>query len=166
MTYQGFASLQSPKDLFSKLERDFRALKGDPNNADLAFNFFVTALHLLDWVYPEDGARQKTEEKNAVLLQICSHIANGAKHFKATNGKHQSVSDVKPGGLLFDSQYHPNGGLIFDDPRSGLVVELNGVARELYGDRISTTELSSFIIDFWRAKIFPDIPSGAHEHAT
>lgn len=45
-----FLGLRSPQDLMEKLEYDFRYLKDSPDNQYLAFNFFVTAEHLPDWV--------------------------------------------------------------------------------------------------------------------
>ena len=40
---KGIFTLTSPQDLLAKLRRDFSKLEADPANADLAFNFFVTA---------------------------------------------------------------------------------------------------------------------------
>ena len=49
MPQEGVFSLTSAAHLRDKLRHDFEALKADPFNPYLGFNFFVTAEHLLDW---------------------------------------------------------------------------------------------------------------------
>ena len=49
-----FFDLQTPKDLLRKLKREYDRWKADPLNVDLAWNFFVTAEHLPDWIYHQD----------------------------------------------------------------------------------------------------------------
>ncbi len=72
---KGLFELKSAKDLLKKLESDLKQFKADPNNAYVAFNFFVTAEHLPDWMHPGPDKRA-TEIRNAsVLLQVCSHVA-------------------------------------------------------------------------------------------
>jgi hypothetical protein len=43
-----FFLMRTANDLLQKLERDFKKLKQHPLDVDLAFNFFVTAEHILD----------------------------------------------------------------------------------------------------------------------
>lgn len=150
--YEGFAALQTPEDLLGKLQRDFEALTSDRYQTDRLFNFFVTALHMLDWIYPDtvDGNRKKRRAvtEDNVLIQICSHIANGAKHFAATDPRHESVSKVRPGGLLLANPQSETG-LRFADPRIPITVELDGEAKDLYGESIKATDLAKHILDFW-----------------
>jgi hypothetical protein len=49
-----FYDLKTPRDLLRKLEREHDRWKADPLNVDLAWNFFVTAEHLPDWIYYQD----------------------------------------------------------------------------------------------------------------
>ncbi len=49
---EGLFSLKTPADLREKLRRDLAKLLDAPLDADAAFNFFITAEHMLDWVYP------------------------------------------------------------------------------------------------------------------
>ena len=152
MSYTGFASLQSASDLFEKLKRDHKRLIENRNDPDFAFNFFVTALHLLDWLHPRSRTDRDRLEQSELLLQICSHIANGAKHFEATARKHKSVADVEKGkGLVFDSPRNANGALIFDDPRSGLIVKLTDEAEKKYGPQISVQTLADEIMKLWES---------------
>ena len=56
----GVFDLRNPDDLLKKLEWDYKALMGDQGNSYLAFNFFVTAWHMLEWVYPDPDPDRKT----------------------------------------------------------------------------------------------------------
>jgi hypothetical protein len=47
---QGFFQLHTAEYLFSKLQWELENLRQNPSNPWLAFNFFVTAEHLPDWV--------------------------------------------------------------------------------------------------------------------
>jgi len=41
----GVFDLETPSDLMHKMARELERLRGDPSDADHAFNFFVTAEH-------------------------------------------------------------------------------------------------------------------------
>ena len=71
----GFLHLTSSQALFDKLKHDFELLKEDSNDAYKAFNFFVTAEHLPDWI------KNTRIKDNNPFLRISSHLATGAKHF-------------------------------------------------------------------------------------
>ena len=45
----GFFQLGSASDLFKKLEWEYENLRAQPGNAYHAFNFCITAEHMLDW---------------------------------------------------------------------------------------------------------------------
>ena len=49
---KGVFNLRTPIDLLDKLKYDYAVFEKDKNNPYLAFNFFVTAEHMLDWIYP------------------------------------------------------------------------------------------------------------------
>ena len=60
--FGGFFALGTPADLLKKLRHDF---------SYAAFDFFVTAEHLLDWKYPDDGVppigiRKRTFERTSL----------------------------------------------------------------------------------------------------
>ncbi len=44
--------LRTPADLLAKLKADGERLRAEPADSHAAFDFFVTAWHLADWVYP------------------------------------------------------------------------------------------------------------------
>ena len=91
----GFFDMWTPGDLLQKLIHDFDRLKADPLSTYAAFDFFVTADHMLDWELPESvpGAKEEksTLRKTNRLLAVCSHLGNGAKHFELSNPSHKSV---------------------------------------------------------------------------
>ena len=98
---KGVFGLNSHMDLFKKLEWEFAQLTAEPDNAYLAYNFFVTAWHLLDWKYPsvtDTSIRNKIREQTP-LLQICEHLAVGSKHFDPRSKHLKAVSDSKRGGV-------------------------------------------------------------------
>ena len=55
MPIKGFIPLQTPKDLLAKLEHDLGRMEADPTDAYAAFDFFVTAEHVLDWLHPDSA---------------------------------------------------------------------------------------------------------------
>lgn len=81
--------LQSPIDLLGKLKWELDHLRGSPSDAYAAFNFFVTAEHMPDWL--GDRSLRKAND----VLKVVSHIANGAKHFKLDPKRHKSVTRIE-----------------------------------------------------------------------
>jgi hypothetical protein len=149
---KGIFELTSAPDLLKKLRYEFDLLKREPRNSYVAFNFFVTAEHLPDWLYPGKTNREKRTQvrKTSVLLQICSHIANGAKHFEVEDKHHQSVSDTRrTGGMFSAGMFKPQAfaGQVFS--KGGLFVHLKGNAEQQFGERISVLELAERVHDFW-----------------
>jgi hypothetical protein len=149
----GFFTLRSARDLCSKLEHDYRRIESAPTDAYAAFDFFVTAEHLLDWVYPRTaGKPQRTRARaSSILLQICSHVASGAKHFEVEDPRHESVSGTVAGGgyfapSYFSSLYFPSS--YFAEPH--LVVELAGKAKMKYGPKVPVLVLAKQLLEYWR----------------
>ncbi len=96
---KGFFYLTGPAHLFEKLRWEYENLACHPGNAWHAFNFFVTAEHMADWTGRKD---LKVTEP---LLALCSHIANGGKHFEATSARHESVASAKHDGIYEPGVY-------------------------------------------------------------
>jgi hypothetical protein len=93
-----FFELKEALDLLHKLEREYERWKSDPLNVDFAWNFFVTAEHLPDWMGrthkgPPLLGRDSIDKFKAgrPLLRICSHLANGGKHLVTDPKRHTSV---------------------------------------------------------------------------
>jgi hypothetical protein len=101
MVMEGFFDLRTPTDLLRKLEREYEHWKADPLNTDLAWNFFITAEHLPDWLARAGGPRLPTGfsygniKREKPLLRLCSHLASGGKHFTPRKKEHQSVTSTR-----------------------------------------------------------------------
>jgi|WetSurMetagenome_2_1015567.scaffolds.fasta_scaffold72687_2 hypothetical protein len=133
--------LQTPADLLGKLEYDFRRLKENPRDTYAAFDFFVTAEHMVDWV------GNKSLRVDVPLLRIVSHLATGAKHFNVDKSRHESVSgvDVK-GGRFGENEF----GTVVFGAKSSLVISLMGEEVKLFGRTIRVTELACKVMVYWR----------------
>jgi len=107
----GIFDLTRSSDLLQKLGRELGRLQAAPDDVDHAFNFFVTAEHLLDWLHPGDrGKYQRKHTRDAgPMLQVVSHIANGAKHFDRLKKHHQSVASTTHQGSYFADGYFARG---------------------------------------------------------
>lgn len=92
--YRGIFQLRSASDLLAKARHDFARLQSDPHDAYAAFDFFVTVRHIPDWLHPHDDAKVKALFSQNVELRICRHIADGAKHFEATDERHIQVANT------------------------------------------------------------------------
>ena len=143
----GIFELKSASDLLAKLGRELERLRAQPNDSDHAFNFFVTAEHMLDWKYPGSVNRRHREaERKDPLLQLVSHIASGAKHFDNLSDHHRSVAVA---GLIVR---HPNPMMrrIFPDQ---LAVVAGGSAGEALGDsRITALVLAERVYAYWQQR--------------
>jgi len=132
---------------------EYSRLLEDPTDQYAAFNFFVTAEHIPDWLYPKRKGKEEREnlKNSTIALQICSHIANGGKHFQLEAKHHTSVSDYDRVGGYFPDGYFPKGYFPYRYfPRSQLLVHLSGEARKELGLTIPVISLAEDIVFFWR----------------
>lgn len=150
----GIFKLRCRSDLLEKLRHEYEQLEQDPSNQYVAWNFFVTSEHLLDWLYPGQAnrANRTRVRKSELLLQICSHIANGAKHFEVEARQHQSVAASDQIGYwpegLFPKGYWPKG-FFFEC----LVIRLVGEAAKKFGESIEVLPLAKQIMGFWENEL-------------
>jgi len=144
----GFFALRTPEDLLGKLEADFdRLCAANPTTVDAqyaAFDFFVTAEHLPDWVsYARGGS--KTQHREYPDGALVSHVANGAKHFRVDHPRHTTVRDTRFEPGVFDPNvFDP---LVFDVLR--LVLDLED------GTSIEVHEVAKRVVDHWRSVLRP-----------
>jgi hypothetical protein len=151
--------LQSPEDLFRKLRSDLDDLRENRTSAYAAFNFFVTAEHMVDWLYPDDGARRK-EVRDSSLAGVLS----SSQRSEALSG-HSSASSVR-------GEHRPNGGLLGREllgavlggywGHGGLFVELQGDAAKELGPRISSVVLAERVLAFWKS--WPELRDRSGPH--
>ena len=148
----GLFELKSALDLRRKLQHEYRQLEADPSNSYIAFNFFVTAEHMLDWLHPKKAGEHKRKQTRdgELLLQICSHVASGAKHFEVEAKHHQSVAGSFATGGYFPDGYFPTGyfpkGYF---PEKCLIVRLEGSAAAAFGESIAALSLARQVLSYW-----------------
>lgn len=144
-TYQGFGELKSPADLVEKLRHDLERLKNSPHNQYAAFDFFVTAEHILDWIYPNNWDERKKHRSSVPLLRVTSHIANGAKHFEATKQCHTSVVEI-------EKERYVEAGCVeegcFEDP---VLIHLTSEEAKAINAQIviNAKSLASRVLQYW-----------------
>jgi len=143
--FKGFFALQQPVDLLAKLRHDYQRLQSSPMDTYAAFDFFVTGYHMLDWLYPNDRKRQGQEEKASILLQVCSHIANGIKHFHATAKKHQSIADVR----TQEGAFQRNAFQVDAFQVEALIIQLDGQAAGQFGAEVECLDLATQVLQHW-----------------
>ena len=144
---KGFFELKTPSDLLAKLRHDYQRLQSSPTDTYAAFDFFVTGYHMLDWLYPgdENKKRRKKEEKESILLQICSHIANGIKHFHASPERHKSVADVRvQEGAFQRDAFQANAFQV-----EALIIKLDRQAAVQFGTEVECLALATQVLQHW-----------------
>lgn len=145
--FKGFCELMKPSDLVKKLEFDFQRLKDNANDQYVAFDLFVTAEHIIDWINPTDSAKRKTMRSNSPLLKIVSHIANGAKHFEATARHHQSIDDIEKDRYV-EAGYVEEG--YFEEP---ITIKLTYAEAAAFGkSEINVVDLAHEVLNYWQSQ--------------
>jgi hypothetical protein len=143
--------LRTAKDLFNKLKRNLVRLEQNPVDEDAAFDFFVTAYHILDWLYPgrDNKGQRDTHRDSEPLLQVCDDLCNGAKHFHLDAARHNRVSDTLTEAGAFDA-----GGFQQDAFDVGkLVVELSGTAAQSLGAKREVLQLARDVVNYWESQV-------------
>ena len=145
---RGIGRLETPRDLLAKLTHDFARLTSDPSDTYAAFDFFVTAEHMVDWVLPGYVNRQAQAElrSGSAVLQAISHIASGSKHFVAEARHHQHVQHVDAPHGAFDSKAFNSHAFQTD----ALFVTLDGTATAALGKHILVVDLAEKALRFWK----------------
>lgn len=158
---QGLFTLRTAVDLRCKLNHDYQRMLAAPTDSYAAFDFFVTAEHMLDWIHPKNaGAKARGRaRKESVLLKICSHVANGAKHFEVEDKTHDSVADTALTLGRPRPQQYVGSSIRTSNVRfpGRLMVRLSGRAKADFGDSIAAPDLALRLIQFWEQH--PDVPN-------
>jgi hypothetical protein len=147
--FKGFARIQAPRDLLKKLRRDRKRMEAHPDDEDAAFDFFVTADSMLDWVHPDtpgkrEGKTREAHRNRERILQIAYHIASGAKHFEATADQHKSVRGIDRELSGFDpSSFSTDAFNVESFAMSGLHVRLDDGSLE------HVFSLADRLIEYW-----------------
>jgi hypothetical protein len=148
-----FPSLRSPNDLLRKLKHDFDRLSRNRVDQYAAFDFFVTAWHIVDWLFPGDSKKAKEARDQLrnqhCLLQIADHIASGAKHFAELRSRHVSVAGTTHKIISAAPGTFAPGTVAPGGVREELYVKLKEDATREFGDSIEVYDLAKKMLDFW-----------------
>lgn len=151
MAVRGVFDLRTPRDLLGKLESDFKRVHADPPDSFAAYDFFVTAWHLVEWKFPPatDAGGRAALLSRVPLLRVCEHLAVGARHFEPNPSRHTSVADTESTSVWGPGVWAP--GVWAPGTWAGdLVVHLDGPARAALGDRIKVQDLAQMVMEAWR----------------
>jgi hypothetical protein len=134
----------------------------DPLNADLAWNVFATAEHLPDRIYYQDmptsgktmpdllDGKERRPFKQAYLwTRICSHLADGGKHFHLDDSNLNSVASTRQQGGWVPLGWVPPGWVELP----ALMVDLTpDEQRDLPSPSASIEALilAAKVLEFWR----------------
>jgi len=140
-TLDGIFTLRTPLDLLGKLEADFRRMQSShPNSVAAhyaAFDFFVTAEHLPDWVKGVSDV-SLTSLRRYEDGALVSHVASGAKHFHVKDDRHKKAKGTAIVGCfdpnVFDSS--------FDVTRLVILLE--------NGEPVDVLDVAERVIGHWR----------------
>lgn len=129
-TPKGLFGLRTASDLLAKLESDLERLKREPTDSYAAFDFFVTAHHLPEWLYSSSGGDQlKTLRRTDKLLKLVRDIADG--------GKHLVLDRLPPGSAagtaVLDSRYGLGPMGVGNYARGDLLIHLHEDAAREWG---------------------------------
>jgi hypothetical protein len=150
-TVKGLFYLGNARDLLGKMRHDMQRLEQDHVDAYAAFDFFVTARHLPEWLYPQEKAKQKVLFEGSVLLRVCRRIADGSKHFEPWGPGKDSVKDTSLEGAAFDPRHFQSNAF----QTGHLMIKLDGDAAETFGELVDVMDLAPQILRFWEEQ--PDL---------
>ncbi|MFT7528297.1 MAG: hypothetical protein ACI9LY_003458 [Arenicella sp.] len=140
MMEAGFLLLSTADSLFEKVKHDYGVLQSNQLDPYSAFNFFVTAEHLPEWV------GRRTLKYSNPYLRICSHLATGAKHYIVTQKYKTQVQSTTV------DIYVEEGYVEGDYFEEVLTIQLSEEEAENIGAAsIPILELADKIIEFWEA---------------
>ena len=152
----GVFDLTTPGHLYAKLSRELGRMRATLTDVDHAFNFFVTAEHLPDWIHPGDDKDSKLARRairhGRALTRIVSHLATGAKHFDPRGEQHESV--IGSGAV---HSIMPVPEFVFMD-RPVFVVDLAGreadnIGLQPWETRIEALRLAEQVYLFWGKRL-------------
>lgn len=142
----GFFELQTPRDLLDKLEADLNSWQLCPAISReaqyTAFDFFVTAEHLPEWLAVVTGD-DKAKLKDYPDGRLVSNVANGAKHFRVDAKRHNLVRRTQAHSGAFQGDGFQNDA--FDVPR--LVIEREDGRLE------DLRDVATRVLDYWKKQM-------------
>lgn len=158
MRRTGLFALRTAEDLFAKAERDLERLRKCPDDSDRAFDFFVTARHLPEWVYRGSWKDAKRDINGCAVLCIARSVADAGKHFEVTHTNHAGYEGSTAGPIGHRSD--KLGDDVHSDTR--LRVQLSPVDAEAINDGeqlIGALDLAERVFAALK-ELYPKLASG------
>ncbi len=154
ISMKGVFGLVNGADLHRKLLWEHSSFLNRPTDPFAAYNFFVTAWHLLEWAFPgsDNASRRAALKKEHSILRVCEHLAVGAKHFEATRSTVNSVVSTRTAGVWSEGFWAP-GVWAEGTWETWLEVSLQDDEAEQLGRSIKATDLATRAVDFWATQI-------------
>jgi hypothetical protein len=145
MPMHGFFDLQRATDLLGKLERDYARLQQDSEDVDLAYNFFVTAENMPEWV--KDKAFKHVIQQQELILTLCNELTTGAKHVTAGKEK-PAIASAERDRYVEEGYIEPG---YFEEP---LLVRLSPTRATQRGqEAIDVLTLAGEVLAFWQREL-------------
>jgi hypothetical protein len=110
--HEGIFGLSQPDELLNKLEHDFQRLQASEGQQTMlytAFDVFVTADSLVDWVQ-NSGVHTEAEVKalrGLMITKICADLANGSKHFRLDRASKTETLSTHRASPAFGTSFSP-----------------------------------------------------------
>jgi hypothetical protein len=164
MAMQGLFKLTTPEHLLRKLEWEYAQWQDDPLHTYRAWNFFVTAEQLPEWLWhtnsrPLGGVKPSVFRRSTPLLRICSHLANGGKHFRPAK-HHTSVASTRRREGWVQEGWISKGWI----QHEALMVDLAPAEQRDLSSASASIEafqLAADMLAFWQQRLgLPPRPSG------
>jgi hypothetical protein len=151
MRSRGFFKLEDPFDLLRKLEHDFERLRSNSVDGYAAFDFFVTATHMHEWVRGVGWQwHPPTELRQAAVHKLCGDLGNGAKHF-VLHKKFDNATEVREGWVQ-SGDWVQAGPWI--DMVGDLIIRLNeSEATTLGASSITALALAEMVLHSWSEEL-------------
>jgi hypothetical protein len=147
----GIFDLLSADDLCAKLEHDFGRVAKRPSNVYAAFDFVITAWHLLEWRFPGNAehSRRKAIRAENPVIEVCEHLAVSGKHYEPMDPRHRSVR-VSRRDSVWKRGVFAEGFWAQAMWRDELVIEFDGPAKDAFGDEMRFLDFAERVMEFWR----------------
>jgi hypothetical protein len=139
------------REIFLKIIRDNELLQGVINHPDLIFNFFVTSLHLSDYLASHKGTNisnihaeiEKIDPNN--IWRILYYLGNGLKHKRLTHESHSKT--VGEGYELVRKKLLLDGNDLLDGTRQ---MSGNDYYIKFQNDEIHISIFAKSVVELWK----------------
>jgi hypothetical protein len=149
----GIFGLNQPEELLDKLEHDFERLQDDMGQQVMlytAFDFFVTAYSLVDWVKKHKSLTQAQVDAlyQEMLIKICADLANGSKHFQLTKPPKTTLTTHSSSPVFEPGVFEP--GVFQDDWQAWVKLSASEAAAAGVPTTCPVMTLATEVLAHWR----------------